>query len=221
MRCLTFVLTALLLHTPLVSRAFCQTHHGQPKTSHLKFTKITMLNALLAAANDVKVPLGIMCADQRIRETEISIEINRRTLRDAVVAITSSQPDLKTTVRNGVVFVQRIPLPEECDYLTSTIPRFDAERDTVEHLSAKLWMTLETQLDPSKVGFTGVLHPNPKDREIGPADLRGQQVKDILNWMVMQHGAAAWVALPSKSAKDSPMGKLWQIVFYDSSLRQF
>ena len=210
-----FCSIAFLLYGLLAPNVLCCAQVAQPRTGHIKLANIRMLDAILAVAKDLNSPLGIMCADERLRDSEITVDIDGMTAIDAFHAVTASQPDLRTTSLGGVVFVQRTPLPSYCSFLVLKVPAFDAERDTVQHLSAKLWMTLEMQLDPKRTGFMGVLHPNAKDKSIGPARLKGEQVKDILNWMVKQHGAAAWVGLPTTDVKKASAEELWHIVFYD------
>ncbi len=187
----------------------------QAKTGHMTFTQASMLDALLAIADNVRVPFGIACADDSMRQTKVSAEIHEGSLGDALSLITAGHPGIQVSVQHGVVVIERFPLPEGCQFLDLSIPEFNAQRDTVEHLSAKLWMTLERQLDAGKKGFAGVLHPNRADRAVGPADLRGERVRDILNWMVEHHGASAWVATPNSSPSAAASDDLWTIVFYD------
>jgi hypothetical protein len=187
----------------------------QARTGHMTFAQANMLDALLAIAENVRVPFGIACADDSMRQTKVSVEINEGPLGNALSLITAGHPGVQFSVHHGVVVVERLPLPENCEFLDLSIPDFYAERDTVEPLSAKLWMTLEMQLDPGKKGFAGILHPNQADRAIGPADLRGEHVRDILNWMVEHHGASAWVATPNNNPAAAANDELWKIVFYD------
>jgi hypothetical protein len=199
--------------------AFCQGSPLEARTGQLRVQQTSQVNALVELAKNVKVPFAIVCADEELRTTQISVDLDGATVQQALLEITSSRHDLAFSTENGVVVVQKVPLPTDCSYLNTTVPVFDANRDTVQHLSAKLWMTLQSQLDPSKTGFLGVLHPTPADKNVGPAELRGKTVKEILIWLVAKHGGAAWVAFPSPAVTQTSMDNLWEIFFYDRNAK--
>jgi hypothetical protein len=210
--------SAKLVLLVLVSQLAFSTAHRDPlqaRTGHLKLERTSILAALLALGKHTKVPLAILCADERFRNTsEVSVDIDNRSVADAISMITASQPDIRFKAEGGVVIIEPVPLPSECAFMNLTIPEFAAQRDTVEHLSAKLWMTLEVQLDPGRASFAGVLHPSTLDRKIGPVELRNRRVSELLNWMVQEHSGAAWPSFPCKNVKAATNDQLWKIAFY-------
>ncbi len=212
----TTISLIMMLATFGFAHAASQMDPLQARTSHLKLARVTRLDAVMALAGNAKVPLGVVCPDPEFMGAEISLETNRQTMAEALSAVIAGASDMRLDVDHGVIVVQRIALPPECAFLDSVIPVLIVPKDTVVHVSALLWMTLEPQLDASKTGFMGILHPDANDRDIGPAELRGRRVRDVLNWMVREHGAAAWVSWPCLEVGSAASDQLWKLVFFRS-----
>jgi hypothetical protein len=177
--------------------------------------KSTIVDSLLELGRRTKIPLAIPCADAAFQHSMISVHLEHSTVGAVLSAILRDEPNVTAHLDQGVIVVDRLPRELNCKFIDTVIPTFGMTHpETVEHISAKLWMTLELQLDPTKTGFAGILHPSDYDKKLAPFELRNQTVGDILTWLVARHSAAAWIGLPSARPSDAYLNELWRIVFY-------
>ncbi len=213
MRYLKLFAIVLLLTPELLS----QTPSGplSKKMPQLRF-RGSAVEALLCIGQTFQVPLGIISSDSLLTNTQVSLNGVDVGLPSALDSVLLSVTSYKWSAVNNVIMLEKKDTKLANTYLNIIVPDFEASSDTAEHLSAKLWMTIELQIDPKRGGFAGVLHPNAADKVLPSISLKNKHVYEILNWIVAENGSAAWIAKPwpADQIQDLGMYDLWNIVFY-------
>jgi hypothetical protein len=183
---------------------------------------ISVPDAVLKAARQAGVPLGLDASDTKLWKREVSLKASNSTLGEVLRQILGAAPAY-TVARDGGAVVIR-PVVSQSDLLNTRILVFKTdEPSSADDLSFQLWMTLVQQLSPSRGGFLGGgltdLNSSLEKPTLPPVDLSGKTVWEILDWIVGAHGSAAWVGLPfnGEISKSVGPGDLWRLERYVSS----
>ena len=174
-------------------------------------------DALLQLGFKTGIPLGIVATDPSLWKRKISLDISGETFSSLLSRILSAAPGYAWSVDHGVVVISSTSVTTTDDFINAKIRSFDVEKpQDAENLSADLWMAVLLTLDPGRrEGFYGVLHPSSLDRELPPAHLSGSETWVILNWIVREHGKAAWIAMPfTGDIQKTQVNQLWKLFFY-------
>jgi hypothetical protein len=182
---------------------------------------ISIPDAVVKAGQQAGVPIGLDASDPELWKKKISLQTANATLGEVLRQILAAGPAY-TIRQDGRAVVIRCA-PRQSDLLDTRIIDFKMDRlASANQLSSKLWMTLVTQVSPSRMSFLGgglgSLYSSLEKAVLPPVDLSGKTVWEILDWIVGTHGSAAWVAVPFHGEVGKSIGPsdLWRLDAYSA-----
>ena len=178
----------------------------------------TRLAALIRFGRENDLCFGIEFSDERLRQKTV-IQVPRTTVREAVKAILAADKGdtLMISARNGVVLIRsrRSPSP---DWLDHRLSQFRIHRMQLVLAGLNLAMALESDLRPSVKGFAGDFPAGDPADEVGPLDIRGATIRELLCSIVGVSRKADWIVtmgLLPESGKSGSINPYWTLL-YDS-----
>ena len=177
---------------------------------------VSRLHALVQFSRQLRVPLGIECVRPSAFRPVQALSLTRPSVREVLQSILGRSHGYVVSLAGGVVNVN---CPEginaKGNLFGAVVPRFSIPRSNLATASLNLWMSLELRLHPETEGFAGDYSPAPLGHDIGPLEMRGATVRQILNAIVASYGEAAWVATapPSRLGR-LPQSGLWAVIDY-------
>lgn len=184
---------------------------------------VTPLEALLKLGAQGQVPLGIICSDNALLSTQLTINQSHTSVQSILAVILDGVISYRAKLdKNGVVQIFDPTKISGNAVLNFSFPRFQSFRseDTTD-ISERMWGDFQMKINPKRTGYGGVLRVPPGDHKLPPIDLVDAKIGDILDWMVVHHGSMAWIMWPQPvELVDTPQYRLWNLVYYPSSLEQ-
>jgi hypothetical protein len=195
----------------LVLLSYAQLDYGQSPGSGLpeqpirkvKIKEAANVHLVLSAlANEYRVPIGLEVAEKSQVETEISIDLQGRPLRDVLDAIIEQDPRYEWKVVDGVINV--IPKASRDqflkDLLETRVERFTIDRGTGRFdIRRKITEIPEVRAKLERAGINhgvGGLITNADFSEAGPdftLDVSDITVREILNRVIASSETKYWI----------------------------
>jgi hypothetical protein len=179
-------------------------------------TEEPRLSALIRLGRENGLCFGIETRTDHFNE-KITLSIVDTDAYNAINTVLGSSPGYEISVLHNVILIRdkRVRPPE---YLSLRLPRFRIPRSTLVWANLNLGMSVEMQLDPNRKGFVGDGPPGDVTNQVGPFDISGQTVRDLLCRIVGSSKGATWmVSSPfGPSVAPASIGRLWTLVLYQN-----
>ncbi len=177
---------------------------------------VSKLHALVQFSRQLRLPLGIECVRRSAFRPVSALSLTRPSVREVLESILGSKQGYVLRISDGVLEVNCTEvLNAKRNLFGDVVPRFSIPRSNLATASLNLWMSLELRLHPETEGFAGDYSPAPLGHDVGPLEMRGATVRQILNAIVASYGEAAWVATaPPSRLGHLPQSGLWAVIDY-------
>lgn len=193
-------------------------------------SNVSRLDALLALAKQQKQPLGVEYVGPELFEP-VSLNVESTSIGSVLETLFPSKRGFRVSIDNGVLLIENIDVSEKRpNALDTVISHFSIPRCSVLEAEALLRAQLSQQLSGMNQTGYGISVSDAGGATVGPFVLTHATVRQVLNRIVHDRGAAAWVAQVEPSALQQPLSAetarslldgretLWTVVDYDGRL---
>ena len=184
------------------------------RIQHFVATEERRLSALVRLGRENGLCFGIETVTDNFNE-KITLRLIDTDAQNVINAALGSSQEYEISVLHNVILIRdkRVRPPE---YLALRLPRFRIPRSTLVWANLNLWMSVEMYLDSSRKGFAGDSPPGDATDQVGPFDITGQKVRDLLCRVVGNSKGATWmVSSPIVPAvAPASTNSLWTLVLY-------
>jgi hypothetical protein len=174
-----------------------------------------LVATILRFSGEEKLPVAIEFIDAQALREPLAIDLGRMSIAQALDAILKHAPQYRWKWQDGILRIANQNSPHDSKNLLETvIPAFELKRKaTVQEASVLLSMSLRNVISGSVNGYGGDFDPGDVRQSVGPVKLLNKTVAEILSYIVVNSGAAAWlVTQPLDNLAQVPQGGLWMIV---------
>jgi len=187
------------------------------RIQHFVATKEQRLSALVRLGRETGLCFGIETLTDNFNE-KITLRLVDTDAHSTISAVLGSSREYEISVLHNVILIcdKRVRQPKD---LAVRLPHFQIPRATLLWANLNLWMSVEIDFDPSRKGFAGDSPPGDSTDHVGPFDIAGQQVRDLLCLIVGDSKGAAWMISNPIVSGVAPASKnsLWTLVLYQNS----
>jgi len=166
------------------------------------------------------IPLGIEFSTTELDDT-VNLSTSATNVRGVLNSILGVTRQYSLASARGVVSIRAVGVPPPA-WLDHRVRRFRLPRTQISWASIKLWMTVETSMDPAKQGFGGDYPPGDPNDRVGPVDVRDVAVRELLNRIVGTSGHSSWV-VTRQGARILPpasVNRLWTTMYRPDPLSE-
>ena len=195
----------------------CQPSSGSPLTARVRnfvSNDERRLSALVRLGLENGLCFGIETVTRSFNE-KITLRLAKTDAQSAIKAVLGSQREYDITLLHNVILIRdkRVPPPE---YLAVRLPRFRIPRSRLDEANLNLFISLETHLAHSPFGFAGDGPPGDPTDRLGPFDISGQTVRDLLCQVVGNSKGATWIFTSPVAPAPPPssINRRWSLVLY-------
>lgn len=232
MRALPGSMTKLCIISILLGLV-CVRDFGQEKGGILEQTvnsfnvnHISRIDAVLLLAKQLNQPLGIEYAGPELFEP-VTVNANSAKIGTIIDLLFPPSIGFQVAVEDGVILINR---GNSLKGLDTVLTDFSIPRCSVLLADALLRVRLSQQVNPDKKRGYGLSVSGEESERIGPFVLTDVTVRQALNRIVRDRGAAAWIVQEEPQADNQPLDSgfaerildgrqvLWTVVEYDSPL---
>ena len=182
---------------------------------------VGLVATILRFSEEEKLPVAIEFIDAKALRQPLSVALGRMSIAQALDTILRHAPLYHWRWQDGILRItNENSLHGSNNLFDTVIPVFELKRKaTVQEASVLLSMSLQNLISGSVNGYAGDFDPGDVRQSVGPVKLLHETVAEILSYIVVSSGAAAWLVTqpPDGLAKINQDG-LWMIVqAWDSS----
>ncbi len=171
----------------------------QSRVEEYHLSKGSFFEALTRIAADFELPMGIEWVRQPSAFRHVEISVKATTVRGVLDSLVKTQPGYTLAVRKGVVHVYRRNLMgDPHNFLNLRIDRFEVHDELGGMASRTLQTLVRRVVAPPKNVVLGAgeggSYAGPVGERRITLDVRGADVRDILDRMVLASDYKVWVA---------------------------
>jgi hypothetical protein len=199
MRAYLLAVLILLSPAPTTLRAQVGDKQLQRKVENYKLSAPTFLDALLKAAADFKVVLGVELIRTPSVLRPVDMSGGRATVMQVFSALVAREKGYAVRVDGGVLHVfRRDDVNKPSNFLNIPIPKFAAANTTAPGAQLRLWMLLNPKLQPPRpsplgpIGSGGSFAEGPDNQRFS-LDLRDTTARGILDAVAVSSEHHVWV----------------------------
>lgn len=188
----------------------------ETKLPNFSAAGMSRLHALIELGQQLRLPLGVECVEPSAFQPLPAVTLSGASVREVVESILGAKRGYVLRLAGGVLNVNCAKgAGARGNLFRTVVPHFSVPRTNLATASLNLRMALMLRLHSEGGGFVGDYAPAPLGHDVGPLQMRGATVRQILNEIVRSYGKAAWVATapPSRLGR-LPQSGLWTIVDY-------
>jgi hypothetical protein len=212
MRAHLLAVVMLLSPAPTPLRAQANDKQLQRKVENYKLSEPTFLDALLKAAADFKVALGIELVKTPSVLRPVEMSWRHATAMQVFSALVAREKGYAVRVDDGVLHVfRRDDVNKPSNFLNIPIPRFAAPNTTAPGAQLGLWMLLNPKLQPARpgppgpVGSGGSFAEGPDNQRFS-LDLRDTTARGVLDAVAVSSEYHVWVVTFAPGGQVMPSG---------------
>jgi len=182
------------------------------------------LDTLLLFCQQEGIPLGVEYVDEALLRTPVEVKVSESTVAEVLDKILGPLEGYRWSITDRVIVVTHVSVDraDSQNLLRLRIPQFKTPESTLGEASNILWMTIDRELHPDVRGWVGNYPPGNILRKIGPFDLKNLSVRTILNYLVAEHGGAAWIVkVPPGNLDKLTSSGLWRVIEYEVPPRRY
>jgi len=171
----------------------------QTKVQNYNLSEPTFLEALLKAAADFKLPMGVELVKSPSVLRPVKRSWRQATAMEILTALVRGEKGYRLRVDDGIVHVfQKEIVSQRSNFLNIRIRRFDAQSTTGQAAGTRLWMLVNARFQPPKPptpGPHGTMSSglgNLGDRTFS-LDLRDTTVRGVMDALAVSSEYKIWV----------------------------
>lgn len=182
--------------------------------SHFSIGKTSVLDALFWLGRDERVCIGIEFSGSDLSR-DVQVEVDQNTIGEIVKKILGSSDAYQLSVSDGVILIRKKGVNSPA-WLDHRLPEFELPRMELMRADARLWMALESDLNPSQRGFAGDYPPTDPVDEVGPFHERRPTVRQLLIKIAAGSRGASWFpsAYGVRVSFPAAVNRFWTLVTY-------
>jgi hypothetical protein len=202
----------LLLVSPCV---YAQSDSLKRPIANFTSEGVGLTETILKFAQAEHFPVAVEYVDRTSMDQPIAVNLQNKTVRQALDSILSNGLGYSWLSRNGIVEITNRRASRHAEgQLNTVIPVFEiSEGETVNLASAILWWNLQIAVNPSlkDKGFGG--STLGRSSSLKATTLHERTVREILSYIVLNSRAEGWiVAGPPECLGFTPHCGLWFII---------
>lgn len=197
------------------SCVFGQDNPVERSASDFNSQGVGLTETLLKFSHQQHLRIAVEYVDRASMDQPINVELQNKTVRQALVSILRNGHGYSWRLRNGIIEItNRRGSKRFENQLNIVIPEFEiSEGETAKMASCMLWWNLQLKLDPTLKGFGGSILEGVETSTVRPAVLHNRTVREILAYIVLNSRAEGWiVAGPSECLGFTPYCGLWFLI---------
>ena len=182
-------------------------------------THISPLEALMRLGDQEHLPLGIVYSDASLLSSEVNIDDKNKPVDLILVDILNGTPYRANETQYKAIRINDPGDAGKSAFVSFVLSSFRTYRsvDTTD-ISMMLWGQYQMMINPRRKGYGGFLRVQGQDKKLPEVNLTNVSIGDVLDWMIVHHGAMMWIAWPPpEKLIDAPQYRLWNVVYYSSS----
>lgn len=186
----------------------------QAHVEDYQFSGGDFLDALLIAAAEYKIPMGIVLVGTPSATQRLRFSKKDATVQEIIQALVETQPGYKMEVGEGLVHIfPRTLVPDRENFLSLKVPDFEVRNQVVELAERRLHEVVNATVWPPK--------PQPAGRaaggtgssqlvEVGDPELtlrlENSTVQDVLDALTLASGRGVWIVTFAPAGSLTPTG---------------
>ena len=153
-------------------------------------------DALIRAADDFKVLMGIHWVSTPTTRQTLSLHWNNTTVQEIIKTIARTEPGYEVGVTNGIVHISSMAIAPDQNFLGIRMKTFDTGHHPVEVARVFLWLELKPKLYPPPkhpVGGYGMSIGSSTDEPKLDLKFENTTVEDILDSFLLGSTRKIWL----------------------------
>ena len=176
---------------------------------------VGLTETLLRFSHQQHLRIAIEYVDRASIDQPIEVNLQNKTVRQALDSILQSRQGYSWRFRNGIIEITNSRASKRAQsQLDTIIPVFTIpDGETAKMASVMLWWNLQLSLDKKLKGFGGDVPGDARSPTLKPATLHNRTVREILSSIVLNGGVDGWiVAGPPECLGFTPYCGLWFLI---------
>ena len=206
------IVCGFLLFAPLL---YAQDNSTERPASDFSSSGVGLTETLLKFSHQQNLRIAVEYVDRDSLDQPIAVNLQRKTVRQGLDAITRNGPGYSWRLQNGIIEIANKHGSKRADkQLNTLIPVFEiSATESAKMASTMLWWNLQMKFDPSVKGFAGSILEGEETSKVKPATLHNRTAREILAYIVLNSRAEGWtVAGPPECLGFTPHCGLWFLV---------